>query len=109
VQHRQEAKVVVVEKRERAAAEIAATVARVARVAMAELAAARAEVEVAAAVDAANVVATELEALRDSSISSSVSADGGTDDELKLAREAAREQAAQWAAVHPQGRGGGSP
>jgi hypothetical protein len=106
VQHRQEAKVVVVEKCERAAAEIAATVARVA---MAELAAARAEVEVAAAVDAAHVVATELEALRDSSISSSVSVDGGTNDELKLAREAAREQAAQWAVVHPQGRGGGSP
>jgi hypothetical protein len=43
------------------------------------------------------------------SISSSVSVDGGTDDELKLVREAVREQAAQWVAAHPQGRGGGSP
>jgi cellobiose phosphorylase len=31
-----------------------------------------------------------------------ISADGGTDDELKQAREAAREQAAQWVAAHPQ-------
>jgi hypothetical protein len=44
-----------------------------------------------------------------SSISSSVLANGGTDDELKLAREAAREQTVQRAAAHPQGRGGGSP
>jgi hypothetical protein len=32
-----------------------------------------------------------------------------TDNELKLAREAAREQAAQWAAAHPYARCGGSP
>jgi hypothetical protein len=40
---------------------------------------------------------------------SSVSADDDRDNDLKLAREAAREQAAQWAAVHPQGRRGGNP
>jgi hypothetical protein len=56
---------------------------------MEELEAVRAEVEAAAAEDAARAVATELEALRGSSISSSISADGGTDDELKLARKAA--------------------
>jgi hypothetical protein len=83
---------------------------RAARLVMVELAAARAEVEEAAAVaDAARAAAAELEALRGSSTSSSVSADGGTDDELKRAREVAREQAAQWADAHPQGRGGGSP
>jgi hypothetical protein len=76
---------------------------------MAELAAARAEVEAAAAVDAARAAAAELEALHDSSIGSSVSANGGTNDELKLAREAAREQAVQWVAAHSQGRRGGSP
>jgi hypothetical protein len=69
---------------------------------MAELAAARAEVEAA-------VAATELKALRASSTDSSVSADDDRDNELKLAREAARDQAAQWAAAHPQGRRGGSP
>jgi hypothetical protein len=78
-QHRQEAEVAAVEKRERAAA-------RAARLAMTELAAARAEVEAA-------VTTAELEALRGSSASSSVSANGGTDDELKLAREVAREHA----------------
>jgi hypothetical protein len=56
---------------------------------MAELAAARAEVEAAAVADAARAAAVELEALRGSSISSSISVDSGTDDELKLAREAA--------------------
>jgi hypothetical protein len=76
---------------------------------MMELTAARAEVETAAAADATRVVTAELEALCGSSISSSVAANGGTNDELKLAREAAREQVAQWAAVHPQGHGGGSP
>jgi hypothetical protein len=69
---------------------------------MAELAAARAEVEAAAA-------AAELEALRTCSTSSSVSVDDDRDNELKLVREAAREQTAQWAAVHPQGCRGGSP
>jgi hypothetical protein len=99
-QHRQEAKVAAAEERERAVAETAVTTARVARLAMAELAAARVEIEAAAVADAARAAAVELEVLCGSSISSSVSADGGTDDELKLAREAAREQA-QWAAAHP--------
>jgi multidrug efflux pump subunit AcrA (membrane-fusion protein) len=92
-QHRQEAEV--------AAAETAATTARAARLTMAELAAARAEVEAAAA--------AELKALRASSTDSPVSADDDRDNELKLVREAAREQAAQWAAAHPQGCRGGSP
>jgi hypothetical protein len=56
---------------------------------MVELAAARAEVEEAAAADAARATTAELEALRGSTISNSVSVDGGTDDELKLARETA--------------------
>jgi hypothetical protein len=76
---------------------------------MAELAAARAEVEAVATVDAARAAAAELKALRASSTDSSVSTDDDRDNELKLAREVAREQAAQWAAVHPQGRRGGSP
>jgi hypothetical protein len=92
-QHRQEVEVVTTEEHERAAA----------RAAMAELAAAWTKVEAAAAADAARVTAVELEALCGSSIGSSVSANGVTDDELKLAREAAREQAAQWAAAHPRG------
>jgi hypothetical protein len=86
-------------------------VARAARLAKTELAAARAEVEAAAAAaaDATRAAATELEALRGSNTSSFVSVDSSTDDELKLVREAAREQAAQWAAAHPQGHSGGSP
>jgi hypothetical protein len=67
---------------------------------MVELVAARAEVEAAATADAARVAAAELEALRASSF---VSADDDKDNELKLAREAAREQAAQWAAAHLRG------
>jgi hypothetical protein len=55
---------------------------------MAELAAARAEVEAAAVADAACAAVAEL----------------------KLVREAAREQVAQWAAAHPRGaRGGCAP
>jgi hypothetical protein len=61
---------------------------------MVELAAARAEVEAAVATDAARVVAAKLEALRASSTDSSVSTDDDRDNELKLAREAVREQAA---------------
>jgi hypothetical protein len=76
---------------------------------MAELAVARAEVEAAATADVARAVAAELKALRASSTGSSVSADGDRDNELKLVREAAREQVAQWAAAHPQGHGGGNP
>jgi hypothetical protein len=64
---------------------------------MVELTAARAKVEAAAAADAARAVAAELEGLRGSSISSS----DGTDDELKLVREAAREKVTQWTAAHP--------
>jgi hypothetical protein len=94
------------DKGTRAAAETAATAARLT---MTELTAARAEVEVAAAADAARAAAAELEALRASSTGNSVFADDDRDNELKLAREAAREQTAQWAAVHPQGRRGGSP
>jgi hypothetical protein len=109
VQHRQEAEVATVEERERAAAETAATVARAARLAMAELAVARAEVEAVAAADAARAAAAELKALRASSTDSSVFTDEDRDNEFKLAREAAREQAAQWAAAHPQGHRGGSP
>jgi hypothetical protein len=76
---------------------------------MAELAAARAEVEATAAADPARAATAELEALRASSTGSFVSADDDRDNELKLAREAAWEQAAQWAAAYPQGRRGGSP
>jgi hypothetical protein len=61
--------------------------------AMAELAAARAEVEATAAADAVRAAA-ELKALRASSTDITVSADDDRDNELKLAREAAREQAA---------------
>jgi hypothetical protein len=76
----------VAEERKRAVVETAATAVRLA---MTELAVARAEVEAAATTDVAHAAGVELKALRGSSISSSVSADGGTDDELKLAREAA--------------------
>jgi hypothetical protein len=76
---------------------------------MAELAAVRVEVEAATTVDAAHAAVAELEALRTSSTDSSVFANDDRDNELKLMREAAREQATQWAAVHPQGRRGGSP
>jgi hypothetical protein len=58
------------------------------------MAAAGAEVEAAAVVDAARAAAAEFEALRASSTGSSVSTDDDRDNELKLAREAAREQAA---------------
>jgi hypothetical protein len=85
------------------------TAAMVARLAIVELTAARAKVKAAMVADAARGVTAKLEALRDSSISSSVSADDGTDDELKLVREAAREQAVQWVVAHPQGCCGGSP
>jgi hypothetical protein len=96
--------------RTRAAAAAAATAARAARLAAAELAAARAEVAAAEATDAARAAAAELEALRGSRADSSASVDDNTDEELRLAREAAREQAAQWAAAHPHGGArGGSP
>jgi hypothetical protein len=89
---------------------VAETAATVARLALAELATARAEVEAAVAADAACAAAVELKPLRASSTGNSVSADDDRDNELKLAREAVREQAVQWAATHPQGvRHGGSP
>jgi hypothetical protein len=100
-QHRQEAEVAAAEERERAAAETAATVTRAARLAMTELATARAEIE-------AVVAAAELEALRVSSTGSSVSVGDDRDNELKMAREAAWEQEAQWVATHPQGHRAGS-
>jgi hypothetical protein len=109
MQHQQEAEVAAAEERERAAAETAATAARAAKLAMVELAAARAEIEAATAVDAARAAVVELKALRASSTGSSVSADDDRDNELKLAREVAQEQAVQWVATHPQGRRGGSP
>jgi hypothetical protein len=103
----QEAEVTAAQERERAAA---AAAARSARLAAAELAAARAEVEAAEAVDAARAAAAELEVLRGSRAGSSASVDDNTDEELRLAREAAREQAAQWVAAHPHGGAcGGSP
>jgi hypothetical protein len=68
--------------------------ARATRLAMVELAAAWAEAEAAAMADATRVGAAELEALCASSIGSSISADDDRDNELKLVREAAREQAA---------------
>jgi hypothetical protein len=78
--------------------------------AAAELAAARAEAEAAEAADAARAAAAELEVLRGSRVGSSASVDDNTDEELRLAREAARDQAAQWAAAHPHGGArGGSP
>jgi hypothetical protein len=90
VQHRQQAEIAAAEERERAAAEAAATAARAA---MAELAAARAEVEAVVAVDATRVAAAELEALCASSTGNSISANDDRDNEFKLARDAAQEQA----------------
>jgi hypothetical protein len=99
----------VAEECERVAVETAATAARASRLAAAELVAARAEVEAATMANAARAAVVELKALRGRSSISSASADGSTDVELKLEREAAGERAAQWAAAHPHGRGGGSP
>jgi hypothetical protein len=95
----------VAEERERATAETAVMAARAARLVMVE----PAEVEAPVVTDAAHAAVAELEALRVSSIDSSVSADDDRDNELKLVREATREQAVQWAASHPQGCRGGSP
>jgi hypothetical protein len=76
--------------------------------AAAELAAARAKVEAAEAADAARAAAAELEVLHGSRAGSFASVDDNTDEELRLAREAAREQTAQWAAAHPHGGARGS-
>jgi hypothetical protein len=70
---------------------------------MSELAAARAEVEAAASTDAAHAAAAELEAPRTSSTDISVSTDDDRDNELKLARKAAQQQAVQWAAATLRG------
>jgi hypothetical protein len=94
----------VAKERERAAVETAATVARAAWLAMAKLVAARVEVEATATADAACAAVAELKALRTSSTDSPVSADDDRDNKLKLAREATREQAAQWVVTHPQRR-----
>jgi hypothetical protein len=96
-QHRQETEVAATEERERAGAETPATTTRLA---MAELAVASVEVEAAAAADAVRAAMAYLKALRASSTDNSVSANDDRDNELKLT-EAAREQAAQWAAAHP--------
>jgi hypothetical protein len=77
-------------------AETAATAARAATLAMVEPAAVRAEVEAAAVMDVARAAAVELEALCGSSITSSVSADSGTDDELKSRRHS-------WHSCTPRG------
>jgi hypothetical protein len=61
------------------------------------------------AADAARAAAAELETLRASSTDNSVSTDDDRDNELKLAREVVREQAAQWAVTHLQGHRGSSP
>jgi hypothetical protein len=58
---------------------------------MVELVAARVEIEATVVVDVVCAVAVELTALRGSSISNSVTADDGTDDKLKLVREATRD------------------
>ena len=52
--------------------------------------------------DVARVAAAELEALRGSSAGNFVSWDDSTNDELRLARQAAKEQATQWAAAAAQ-------
>jgi hypothetical protein len=95
--------VAVAEERERAAE----TAAMTARLVMAELVAAMTEVEAAAVADGTRAAAAELEALRASSTGSSVSADDDRDNELKLVREAAREQAMQCGGRAPDG--GDSP
>jgi hypothetical protein len=70
-----------------------------------ELAAARAEVEAAAA-DAARATAAEVEVLRGNN-SSSIAADDSANADLELLeREASPGRAAQWAAVHAHERGG---
>jgi hypothetical protein len=84
---------VAAQERERAAAAAAATAARAARLAAPELAAARVEVEAAEATDAARTATAELEAMRGSNAGNSVSGDGSTNDELRLARLAEQEQA----------------
>jgi hypothetical protein len=90
----------VAEEHERA---VVVTAVTVAKLTMAKLAAAKAGVEAAAAADAARATAAELEAPRASSTDSYVSTDDDRDNELKLAREAAREQTVQWAAATPRG------
>jgi hypothetical protein len=87
----------------------AATAPRAARLATAELAATRVEVEATMVEDAARAAVAELEALCGNSACSFASVAGNTDNELRLAREAAREQAGQWAVAHPHGACGGSP
>jgi hypothetical protein len=84
VRCRQETEVAAIEECERATI---VTTSRVARLAVVELAATRAEVE--AAEDVACAAVTDLEALHDTSVGNSASADGSTNNELRLAKEAA--------------------
>jgi hypothetical protein len=65
-----------------------------------ELAAARAEAEAAATVEAARAAVAEVQALR-GSISGSISGDSNVDT--------AHERTARWAAEHAQAHGGGAP
>jgi hypothetical protein len=112
VRRRQEAELVEAEERERVAAEIAAAAARASRLVAAELAAARVEVEAEAVVAAARAAAEEADSLR-SNASSSVCADDSADTDLELlAKVAAQDRVAQWAASHAHGGGalaGGMP
>jgi hypothetical protein len=78
-------------------------VCKAAWLAVVELASARAEVEATETVDAGRAAVAEFETLRGSTVGSSISGDGSTNDELRLAREAAQEQTAQWAVAHPHG------
>jgi hypothetical protein len=68
-----------------------------------ELVEARPKVEATETADAARAVVAELEALCGSSAGNSISGDTNTNNELRLAREAAQEQTAQWVATPPMG------
>jgi hypothetical protein len=68
-----------------------------------ELIEARPKVEATETTDAARAVAAELEALCGSSAGNSISGDSNTNNELRLAREAAQEQTTQWVATPPMG------
>ncbi|XP_066311462.1 uncharacterized protein [Miscanthus floridulus] len=98
---RQEAELAMAKEQERVAVETTTVAVRASK-----LAAARAKVEAAAAMDAARAAVAEVEVLR-GSISSSISVDDSADADLELlGREAARAQAARWAAAHAHERGG---
>jgi hypothetical protein len=103
----QDAELAATEKRRRATAQTVAAAGRAARLAVAELAAARVEAEAEAAEDVARAAEVEVETLR-SSINGSIAGDITADRELEeLARSRARERAERWAAAHLHGGGGG--